>query len=585
LYAVTDIIFEGIMKRATILGVILILLLSSISVSNGVLIKKDNDENTYPISLFKTKHLKEPPIEWNTTIHEGWYDRGRYIEKRDDGFLIIGDFTYDTDTDIGIIKTDPNGNVEWKKIIELYHDNPIRRIVKTWDNGYIITGNIQRGIRDIVWGVGKYVVKVDPFGNEQWNITIYDEDVDIHHIYYFDKMLSLSDNGFLIGGISYFDNGSITDPFLMKVDEDGNIEWTEFLLLKNISSISFMYETGDNHYLVGSGRRVYKISQLRSVIWETKYEYENKIFRIDEVNPDEFQLIMSNKDKKSDIYFVTIDGMGEVIDSHVIGEQYRVRSVKKTSDEGYIILGAKDSKYFLIKINNEGMMQWNTSFQFDIDFYIYHNHILIEDMNQGFFFFYFSYDENPANGYYNMFKIDDDGKEEWNKTIYPGSCDSYLKKYSISEVVQADDFGYVLLGTKNIPNELNWEFDDVYDIYLMKLSGVILEMRGIKGGKTVSLTLDNDGYDHYSNVDWSISFDGALWNWSNSSGCIDVLEAGNETKIQSNPLFGFGPGNVTITVEDLLLKQPVFYLGPFIIIKRGILESINFTNSTKKMIK
>jgi len=569
---------ESKVQRIKTFGVVLLFLLIFLmpfTSSISTLLRDKDDSPVLP--LFKKTLVKEPPILWNTTIHEGWYNIGRYIEKRDDGFLIIGDLTHSPDTDIGIIKTDFEGNIEWKKIVELYDDNPIRRIIKTKDNGYLINGNIQQGIYDIVWGLGIYIVKIDSFGNEQWNMTYYYE--DNISIDYFDRMISLSDDGFLIGGIGYLENGSVKAPFLMKVNENGEIIWQNYTFLNDISSISFMYETGDQYYLVGSGKHVYKINHQGEIIWEKTFDYPKSIIRIDERNTDEFDMIIGNKDNIRDIYLVTINGSGDIINDQVIAEE-RIVSVKKTSDEGYIILGDQYPicQYHLIKTDENGDKEWNISLKYNVKMFYSRKIILNENSNDGFFFLF--NDNNLQSSYqydmfYKIYEIDENGKEEWNKTIYPGYCDWYLPKFRITQAMQTDDFGYVLLGYKNIPNELDWEWDDCYDIYLMKLSGVVLEMRNIRGGRLVSMTIKNDGYGHYYDLNWSFGFEGSLYNWSNSTGSIDILKDGDESVITSELVFGFGWGNVTTTVEDLVYKQPVFYLGPFIIIDRGIFRNLN----------
>ena len=49
--------------------------------------------------------------------------------------------------------------------IEVYPQSNL--IIKTKDGGYLLMGNIQNGIMDVVYILGIYLVKMDPFGNQQ----------------------------------------------------------------------------------------------------------------------------------------------------------------------------------------------------------------------------------------------------------------------------------------------------------------------------------------------------------------------------------------------------------------------------------
>lgn len=89
-------------------------------------------------------------------------------------------------------------------------------------------------------------------------------------------------------------------------------------------------------------------------------------------------------------------------------------------------------------------------------------------------------------------------------------------------------------------------------------------VKGFQFGK-VTVKVTNEECSELTDLDWSITLDGFILMGSETTGTIESLTTGEETTIQSNFVFGFGPVEITAVVDEC---EPVtaqaFVLGPFI---------------------
>lgn len=153
----------------------------------------DTDQyKTYAL-LVKTDATGD--VLWSNTYggSEGGY-AWSITQTSDDGYSIIGT----RDLSFWLIKTDSNGSVQWDKT---YHQNlqppPVqtaayaRSGISTSDGGYLIVGTLS-SIKDIAW-----VVKTDPNGNMQWNKTYGTSNKNI-----FNHVVQTNDGGYAFSGLS-----------------------------------------------------------------------------------------------------------------------------------------------------------------------------------------------------------------------------------------------------------------------------------------------------------------------------------------------------------------------------------------------
>jgi len=113
--------------------------------------------------LIKTD--SEGTEEWNNIFDGGDYDDGYGIQQTTDGgFIIIGSTYQNNNYDIWLIKTNSQGSEEWNKTFGGSENDRGFSIQQTTDDGYIITGGLfsQNSISDV------WLIKTDSNGNIEY---------------------------------------------------------------------------------------------------------------------------------------------------------------------------------------------------------------------------------------------------------------------------------------------------------------------------------------------------------------------------------------------------------------------------------
>ena len=161
---------------------------------------------------------------WTKTFGGAYYDVGSSVQQTSDGGYIICGCTNSfgnglPDCYLYLIKTDVNGDLLWTKTFggtDWDDDDKGNSIQQTTDGGYIITGWINRGVFSESYDV--FLIKTDGSGNEQWTKTFGGTENDSGN-----SVQQTTDGGYIIcGNTESFGNG-ISDVYLIKTDENGNI--------------------------------------------------------------------------------------------------------------------------------------------------------------------------------------------------------------------------------------------------------------------------------------------------------------------------------------------------------------------------
>ena len=98
---------------------------------------------------------------------------------------------------------------------------------------------------------------------------------------------------------------------------------------------------------------------------------------------------------------------------------------------------------------------------------------------------------------------------------------------------------------------------------------VTLQIMILKGGIGVSAVIRNTGELPVHDIEWSVEFGTRVKIGRTSSGKIPEIEAGDDSRIRSGFVFGFGQGNVTVVVGDFSIVQNYLILGPLVLLKKG----------------
>ena len=176
------------------------------------------------------------------------------------------------------------------------------------------------------------------------------------------------------------------------------------------------------------------------------------------------------------------------------------KTVRQTTDGGYIITGNKNGGIGLIKTDFNGSEEWNKSF---IDGWLYGGGTKVQQtIDGGFIIVGFKYVDSHGEDIL-LIKTDSNGTEEWNKTI--GGSDPDLG-YSVQ---QTTDGGYIITGhTSSFGNGKS-------DVWLVKTDSDGTE----EWNKTFGGSDDDVGYSVKQTTDggYIITGNTTIWRYQGSS--------------------------------------------------------------------
>ena len=203
-----------------------------------------SDTNMMNILLVKTDN--NGIMEWNNTYNNGDYTIGYSVQQTNDhGYIVCGyrfNFDFDIEMDAFLIKTDPNGNEEWTKILftEMSQSTSCQQ---TNDSGYILTGTI---FSDQENASLAFLLKLDNGGYEEWNRTY-----SVLGNASGSSVQQTSDNGYIITGSTYDNFEESVDVLLLKTDIYGNQNWNRTFEFPGLMAAgSSVDQTYDDGYII-----------------------------------------------------------------------------------------------------------------------------------------------------------------------------------------------------------------------------------------------------------------------------------------------------------------------------------------------
>ena len=166
------------------------------------------------------------------------------IQTSDGGYAITG-FTFSFGAgghDIYVVKLDANGKLQWTRTIGGPERDAGFSLIQTSDGGYAITGfteSFGAGGADV------YVVKLDAKGNLQWTKTIGGPKDDWGR-----SLIQTSDGGYAITGFTKSFGAGSGDVYLVKLDANGNLQWTKTIGGPGDEAGPSLIQTSDGGYTI-----------------------------------------------------------------------------------------------------------------------------------------------------------------------------------------------------------------------------------------------------------------------------------------------------------------------------------------------
>jgi|GEM_PF-2704153 len=181
---------------------------------------------------------------WTRMYGDEYFDIAESVHATPDSGCVVVGFTgiSDYEGDMLILKYDKNGNEDWVTTIGGSLSQWGYSVDLTSDNGYVVTGTTQRlegsiKLNDFYW------VKLNAAGEKVW-----DNQYSVINMHIGKSIKTTRDNGFIIGGSLNGQNDGY-EYFLIKVDEEGEIEWTNKIEGANGNNyLNSVIQTIDNGY-------------------------------------------------------------------------------------------------------------------------------------------------------------------------------------------------------------------------------------------------------------------------------------------------------------------------------------------------
>jgi hypothetical protein len=227
---------------------------------------------------------------WNRTFGGPGYDWGNsLLVTKDDEYIIGGVFdSQDSDYDVWLIKTDPNGTELWNKTFGGSKSDWGASIQQTNDDGYVIIGDTESfGTDDANHSI--WLIRTDSMGVELWNKTIPVCSITLPNVSMSFRggagvVQQTEDGGYIILGTNnsckmpiYSDllnrtGSNVTgmrmirllrfdDAWLIKTDSNGNRLWDKTFGGSGNDYGTSIYQAGDGTYVIaGSTNGSYNLT-------------------------------------------------------------------------------------------------------------------------------------------------------------------------------------------------------------------------------------------------------------------------------------------------------------------------------------
>jgi hypothetical protein len=324
------------------------------------------------------------PVTWVELYGGALDDKAAAIVQTGDGGYAIAGTTYSFgvgSADFWLIKLDASGNVEWNQTYGGLKSDVAVAMVQTSDGGYALAGETYSS------GAGEsdfWLVKVDSSGKLQWNKTYGEQTTDKAT-----SVIQTSDGGYALVGYS-IENGTSKDALFVKTDSSGNMQWNRTYGGPGGDRAYSVVQTSDGGYaLTGSTSSfsddrqfdfwLVKTNSNGNVVWNKTYT---------EQKTDSAQSVIQTSDggytlagfatqaiiDASDVWVINVDSNGNPKWNVTWAprEPTMTNSVIQTSDGGYAVSGwtsslkgfaGLSSYMFLIKVDVNGNMQWNSTYE------------------------------------------------------------------------------------------------------------------------------------------------------------------------------------------------------------------------------
>ena len=333
------------------------------------------------IAFLNSTMLAQPDSLWSN-VYGGMSNDYCYhaIQTQDGGYALVGAFeSYPDDLShqFCLVKTDAQGEEEWMQTWGGQGFEVAWAVTQTTDRGFLVVGYTNTD----VFGSDGWVVKTDSEGELEWSQNYGDGSVGI-----FRMIKVINDSAYIIAGYGNTADNNSQDCWLVKIDDEGEVIWSHTYGGDSREWCQDVDRTRDGGFVLsgitisfgagGSDAYVIKVDEDGDEEWSRTYGTERDEGLVEIVQmPDGGYVfagsaILPGDDENRDMYVVRVDSSGEEIWTHTYGGRRddNCYALTLTPDGGIILAGKSDTEgrnyldFYIVRFNFQGEVLWQRTF-------------------------------------------------------------------------------------------------------------------------------------------------------------------------------------------------------------------------------
>lgn len=193
----------------------------------GYIVSGSEESSDYTsIAAWLLKTDKDGVEQWSNTFGGDTYGDKYYgyalRQTSDGGFVFVQGaypYYYQPRSDFILVKTDDNGAEQFSQIFQSNaREMKAHSLRQTEDNGYILTGTMEQ--QNIY---STFLIKTDPAGREQWRKIFGNKSEDIRAY----SLQQADDDSYILAGAIRTGEQDVSQAWLLRTDEDGAEQWSQ----------------------------------------------------------------------------------------------------------------------------------------------------------------------------------------------------------------------------------------------------------------------------------------------------------------------------------------------------------------------
>ncbi|HYV93005.1 MAG TPA: T9SS type A sorting domain-containing protein [Chitinophagales bacterium] len=232
-----------------------------------------------------------------------------FSQASDSGYIMVGqeyDMSGNQTPHLYIVKCDKNGNLQWSNYYNLNTSGGM--VLQANDGGYVIGGTEGSGVA--------FILKTDSLGNVEWT-TAYSP------THPFD-LQKTSDNGYIMTGTTQFPDNTYSNVSLIKTDSAGNLLWSKSFGGTLEDDAYRVKQTADHGYIIAGSTSSFgesqgdiyllKTDENGNLEWSKTYgnANANSAYDVQQIEGAGYLVAALNNPGAPNVYLIKTDGSGNL---------------------------------------------------------------------------------------------------------------------------------------------------------------------------------------------------------------------------------------------------------------------------------